>query len=71
MKTRAKSAKATATAMKPKVALTKKKSRKKPSASSSAKDDHRDKPKKPPTAFFYYLYASLHPDPLLLRSCFC
>ncbi|KAJ8486627.1 hypothetical protein OPV22_019112 [Ensete ventricosum] len=55
MKTRAKSAKATATAMKPKVALTKKKSRKKPSASSSAKDDHRDKPKKPPTAFFYYL----------------
>ncbi|CAL9074370.1 high mobility group B protein 14 [Musa acuminata AAA Group] len=55
MKTRAKSAEATATAMKPKVAPTKKKSRKKPSASSSAKDDHRDKPKKPPTAFFYYL----------------
>ncbi|RWW34972.1 hypothetical protein GW17_00000238 [Ensete ventricosum] len=71
METRAKRAKATETATKPRKDASKKPKakakRRKPS--SSAKDHHRDKPKKPPTAFFYFLYASLYPNPMLLRSC--
>lgn len=70
METRAKRAKATETATKPRKDASKKpKAKAKRKPSSSAKNDHRDKPKKPPTAFFYYLYASLNPNPVLLRSC--
>ncbi|CAD5173371.1 unnamed protein product [Musa acuminata subsp. malaccensis] len=56
METRAKRAKATETATKPRKDASKKpKAKAKRKPSSSAKNDHRDKPKKPPTAFFYYL----------------